>query len=197
MPDPMVTPEEMQLAAKVARRVGSKWVSVELDDLTSHLYLWMCTNSKAVARYRTEEGGQGKLWVALRREAGKYCPAETAHKIGQPLETSSIYTAEVLDEVLPYMFQEWPQSVVQVNPVTGYANVSSNPEDYGNAAAILADVTVCFHGLPKDDKRVLEYRYSQDLTYAEIGELENITKDGAKKRCARAVSRLAQALAGK
>jgi len=190
-----INQDEINLAGKVAHRVGSKWSAVEIDDLTSHLYLWMATNTKALQRWRDEVGGQGKLYVSLRRIAGDYCAREQAHANNQPLDTGSIYTPDMLDKALPFIFEEWPQTMALVNPVTGQAVTSSNPQDHGNAVAILADITGAYHGLPKDDKRVLSYRYEQPLTFAEIGELEGITKDGAKKRVNRALTRLAQALA--
>ena len=192
----MPNTDEINLAGKVAAKVGSKWSHVEQDDVTSHLYLWLCTNTRALERWRGEVGGQGKLWVALRREAGEFCAKETEHKNNQPLYSDNIYTPEILDRAMPFIFEEWPQTTALVNPVTGQAAASSNPQDHGNAVTILADITGAFWGLPADDRRVLSYRYEQPLTFSEIGELEGITKDGAKKRVDRALKRLAQALAG-
>lgn len=189
--------DEINLAGKVAHRVGSKWPNVEVDDVTSHLYLWLCTNTRALQRWRGETGGQGKLWVALRREAGEYCAKEQAHKNNQPLDADiSFYSVEVLDKALPFIFEQWPQTTALVNPVTGHTLATSNPEDHGNAVAILADITGAYWGLPADDRRVLSYRYEQPLTFSEIGALEGVTKDGAKKRVDRALKRLATALSG-
>lgn len=187
-------PNELKLAEKIAYRIGSRWSAVEVDDLTSHLYLWLVSNVKALERWRDEESGEGKLYVSLRREAAKYSAREQAARVGRPITVGNFYTAELLDRALPYIFEDVPQTSVLENPVTGH--VGSVPSEFDNAVTILADIKGAFYGLNPDVRRVLEWRYRDGLTFEEIGDLRNITKDGARKQAERALSRLVDALAG-
>lgn len=187
-------PEELKVAERVAARIGSRWSAVEIDDLTSHLYLWLLSNPKSVERWRGEESGQGKLYVSLRREAAKYSAKEQAARVGRPIQVGNFYSRELLHRALPYIFEDVPQTDVVVNPVTGQAETI--PSEFDRAVSLLADVRGAFYGLNRELKTVLEWRYRDGLTFEEIGELRNITKDGAKKQVERALNRLVDALAG-
>lgn len=188
-------PNELRLAERVAKRLASKWSAVESDDLTSHLYLWLVQNQQIVTRWRGEEGGEGKLYVSLRREAAKFCAKEQAVRVGRPISsTVSFYNFDRVSKALPFIFEDTPETVVSINPVTN-APVDV-PAEHGVAMTILADVRGAFWGLNREQREVLEWRYRDGLAYEEIGELRNITKDGAKKQCDRAVQRIVDALSG-
>jgi DNA-directed RNA polymerase specialized sigma24 family protein len=186
-------PEELKLAEKVAARIGSKWSAVEIDDLTGHLYLWLLNNIRHVERWR-EETGDGKLYVSLRREAAKYCAKEQAAAVGRPILAGNFYTVELLDRALPYIFEDIPQTITAVNPVTGKPEHASG--EAGLALTLLTDIRAAYHGLNKEIKEVLAWRYRDGLTLEEIGELRNLTSMGASKQVERALSRLSDSLAG-
>lgn len=188
-----VLPNEMKLAEKVAWRIGSKWSSVEIDDLTSHLYLWLVENTRALERWRLE-ASDGKLYVSLRREAAKYCAREQAARVGRPIMENNFYTEALVERALPFIFEDIPQTTVAQNPVTGApVNV---PAEYDVALNLLTDIRQTFYGLNPDIREVLAWRFRDGLTYEEIGELKGITKDGGAKSVNRAVMRLVAALAG-
>ena len=187
-------PSELRTAERVAKRIGSKWSMVETDDLTSHLYLWLASNHNVVGRWRSEPNGEGKLYVSLRREAAKYCAREQAARVGQPIQAGNFYNVDLLTRALPFVFEDTPETVVAENPVTGQP--VATPHESGLAVAIMADIRGAFYGLNPDIRQTLEWRFRDGLTFEEIGELKQITKDGAKKQVERAVSRLADALAG-
>lgn len=189
-----ITSIELAVADRVARRIGSKWSGVEIDDLNSHLYLWLCENTRALERWQSEKDGEGKLYVALRREAAKYSAKEQAERVGRPITTGNFYSAERLDRALPYIFEEIPQTVVIVNPVTG--EPQGLPSSHNEAVTIITDVRSAFYGLNREVRQVLEWRYRDGLTYEEIGELKSLSKVGAKKQVDRAISRLVDALGG-
>lgn len=186
-------PEELKLAEKVSARIGSKWTAVDVDDLTGHLYLWLLNNIKSVQRWR-DEIGDGKLYVSLRREAAKYCAKEQAAAIGRPITAGNFYTVKLLDRALPYIFEDIPQTITPVNPVTGKPEASS--AEPGLAMTILADIKAAYHGLNKELKEVLAWRYRDGLTLEEIGELRDLSKAGAGKSVERALSRLSDSLTG-
>ena len=186
-------PHELKLAEKVAARIGSRWSAVDVDDLTSHLYLWLLNNIRRVEKWRAEEG-DGKLYVSLRSEAAKFCAKEQAAAVGRPINEGNFYTAEILDRALPYIFEDIPQTTVKVNPVTGQPEASSVEPNL--ALTLLMDVKGAFYGLHRRLQEELEWRYRDGLTFEEIGELRGLTKDGAKKRIDKALERLAGKLAG-
>lgn len=189
-----LTPKELGVAERVAKRIGQKWTLVEEDDLTSHLYLWLLNNEASVTRWRSEVAGEGKLYVSLRREAAKFCAKEQAARVGRPLNEGNFYDSGKVSRALPFIFEESPETVVLENPVTGQTNHSVG--EYGLGQTILADIRGAFYGLNPDVRRVLEWRYRDGLTFEEIGELREITPQGAKKQVDRGVSRLVDALSG-
>lgn len=189
-----VLPSEMRLADKVAWRVGSRWSAVEVDDLQSHLYLWLCENLRNLERWRTEPGDNGKLYVSLRREAAKYCAKEQAARVGRPIATDNFYTPALVERALPFIFEDTPQTSVAENPVTGRPDHAGT--DYDVALTILTDIRQTYYGLNPEIQTVLAWRFRDGLTLEEIGELKGITKDGGAKAVNRAIQRLVDALAG-
>ncbi|CAB4153137.1 RNA polymerase sigma-70 region 4 [uncultured Caudovirales phage] len=192
----MITPQEMKVAERVGRRAASRWKAAEQDDVISHLYLWIAENSKTIERWRSEEAGDKKLFVTLRREAAKFCAHEQQVQVGRPIRQENFYSIDLLIRALPYVFEDVPVSTAVENPVTGQTYVSGTSADFGNAAAIMADIKGAFYGLNKEIREVLELRFRDGLTYEEIGELDSISKVGAKKRVDRAVERLRDGLSG-
>lgn len=182
---------ELRLAGMIATRIGRRWAHVEVEDLTSHLYLWLVENRATVLRWRDEEGGEGKLYVSLRREAAKYCAHESSARINRPIESGNAYPVDVLERALPFVFEDTPSAVVRVNPTTGEA---LDAPTGGMAQAVMADIRGGFYSLPAEIREVLTWRFRDGLTYEEIGELASMTKDGAKKRVARGLRRLSDAL---
>jgi RNA polymerase sigma factor (sigma-70 family) len=191
-----ITATEMKLAERVGRRAAYKWKSVDQDDVISHLYLWIVNNESAVTRYRTDEGGEAKLFVTLRREATKFCVSEQQHQIGQPVRSENFYNVQMLDRALPFLFEDAPVTTAKENPQNGQTNVNGSPQDWGNAITILADIRGAFYGLNREIRSVLELRYRDGLTLEEIGELHGLSKVGVKKRIDRALERLCDSLAG-
>jgi len=187
-------PEELKLARDIARRIGSRWSQVEVEDVESTLTLWVFEHSKNVERWRSEERGWGKLFVALKREALKYCTRETAAKVGQPITRENFYNEAMLTRTLPFLFEAWPETTVRQNVVTGKA--IEKPFEYNNALTIMADISGAFYGLSSDVREVLEWRFRDGLTFEEIASLKGVTKEGASKMVERCVKRLSDKLAG-
>lgn len=185
---------ELKLARDTARRIGSRWSQIEIEDLESVLVLWLFEHDKNVTRWRTEERGWGKLFVALKREALKYCTRETAAKVGQPLTRENFYNEAMLTRALPFLFEEWPQTAVRQNPHTG--KPVDKPFEFNNALTIMADISGAFYGLTNDEREILEWRFRDGLTLDEIASLKNVTKEGASKMIDRCVKHLSDKLAG-
>lgn len=190
-----LTIEELEMAAKVGRTIGSRWSAVDPEDVTAELYLWLLKNMRAVLRWRGEDSiGRAKLYVTLKREAAKYCAHEQAQMNGAPLRQDRTYTVAVLDRALPFLFEDVPQTTVHEHPRTGQP--LDVPHEHNLAVSVMADIRSEFYGLDKSLRHTLELRYRDGLTYEEIGPLVGLTKDGALKRVQRGLSRLSDALGG-
>lgn len=190
------TNHELSLAVKLGKRAAFKWSSVEADDVVSQLNLWLCEHYDTVVRWRDEEHGEAKLFVSLRREAARFCAKEQEAVIGRPLRQDNFYTVDLLERAMPYIFEEIPQTVVAENPVSGATAAVGSPSDFGNAVVIISEIRGSFHGLAREVRTVLEYRFRDGLTFEQIGELLGMSKVGAKKRVDRALSRLSDSLSG-
>lgn len=183
--------KELTLARRIAWRIGSKWSAVEIDDLAQELTLWLFENADTVKRYRTEEGGEAKLFVTLRRVASKYCAHEQQARSGAPLDAGAAYSLAQIERALPYVWEETPQtSVSEHEKTSGYAG------DYGRAVAVMTDIRGAYEGLPPEVRSVLAMRFRDGLSYNEIGVLTDMSDRGVKKRVTRALTRIQEALGG-
>ena len=186
-----LTDKDLTLARKVAYRVGSKWSLVEIDDLTSELTLWMVEHADTVARYRDEEHGEAKLFVALRRLATKYSVREQTVRSGGPLMDDDPYTVEQVERALPYLFEETPQTTVHEHPGARWDG------SHGLALTIMTDMRGAFADLPPQVQETLTLRFRDGLSFADMATLTGITKRAAKHRVDRAVRRLRDHLSGR
>jgi DNA-directed RNA polymerase specialized sigma24 family protein len=189
----MILDDELVLAKRISISVGSKWSAVEIDDLTSELILWLYAHADTVRRYRTEEGGQGKLFVALRRTAGRYCVKAQEARTGGPLETDAPYSTAQIERAMPYIFEPIPETTVfekYGKPAGAY------PTDGGKVRAILLDVSIAYDALPPEHKTVLTLRFRDGLTYTDIGALTGVSDVAARARVIRALERTRDYLSG-
>ena len=188
-----LTTEEMKTAKSVAYRIGSKWRSVEIDDVQSELYLWLVKHTAKVEAWRSDPHGKGKLYVSLKREALRYCTRESAAKSGQPTTRDQFYSEAMLERALPFMWEQWPETTVRQDPRSG--KVLDRPFEFSNAIAIMADIKGAFYGLPADTQEVLSLRFRDGLNFDEIGAIRDISPQGARQLVMRSLKRLADSLA--
>ena len=175
--------DEIALANKVAYTVGRKWKTIEIEDLKQHLILWLYENYTAVERWR-KETGDGKLYVSLRREAGKYCGKETSANVGQNIEKDNEYNVEMVKKILPFI---WEITEHQAGNLVGESPL---------AIAVLTDVSSAYHGMKKEDKELLALRFRDGKSYAVLGQYLEVSADAARMRLNRTLERLTDKLAG-
>jgi RNA polymerase sigma factor (sigma-70 family) len=183
-----ITEHELLLAKKIGYKIGNRWSLVETEDLISELTLWLFENAETVERYRTEEGGEGKLFIALRRFAAKYAAREQATRSGGPLNVSDEYTVDQIERAMPLMFEIEPEML---------ANGNSDPFKNGLALAILTDIRGAFYDQPAEVREILTLRYRDGMNLAEIGALTGVTDRGAKRRLDRALLRVLESVEGR
>jgi len=128
-----LTDRELQLAKQIAYKQSNRWSAADREDLTAQLYLWLVEKHATVERYRTEEGGEGKLYVSLNRAAAKYAAKEQTHYNGASVNTQQkekyAYTFNVLDNALEYLWN-YKNIILQStpeHPQYGTAKTRSQP----------------------------------------------------------------------
>lgn len=158
--------------------------------------LWMCEHQTQLTRWREEEGGKGKLHVALNREAAKYSTKEQSYSNGGTLHYDQQYTVKQIEAAMPFLWEfthSGVQRSVAEHPTTGAPVGVTAPlsgQTFDDAIAILADISSGYYKLPKNDQEVLRLRFREDFTFRKIGKTLEITEDAARKRVDRAVERL-------
>lgn len=163
----VITNTELTLAKQIGWQVGRRWPSVEIEDLRSHLTLWLFEHTDQVERFRSREGGKAQLALSLKREALRYCTKEAAARQGKSVERDNFYTADVVERGLPFLFEAGFETSVRQDPNTG--RVVERRFDSGDARAIISDLQRAFQSLPPQNQIVLEMRYREDLTLEDIG----------------------------
>lgn len=181
-----LTLDEVKIIKAIARYFSSRWRKIDYDDLSSELTLWAYQNYQTLQSWRDEIDGEGKLYVSLKRQAAKYCAKETQKYSIRPIDKDNYYTKEQLEAILPFLWEQAPESASSV----------VSPEDSHLAVTILADVRSGFYQLSKEDRSLLEIRYRLELSQSEIGELLGLSDRGAEKRIQRALDRLLDNLGG-
>ena len=172
---------DRRLATQVAQSVAAKWSLVEVDDVEAELLLWLVENEHHVRSYR-DGNMTGKLVLALKRHAIAYCVKEQTIRQGGALMETSDYSAEQVERVLPFVYLETPQTVVN--------EFEKHHGDHSLSLAIMADVKSALIALPEDMKETLTQRFYLGLTFQEMGDIAGITKRAAKKRVDRAILEL-------
>lgn len=189
-----ITDRELQLAKQIANKQSRSWVNVEREDLEAYLYLWLVEKHKTVERYRYEEGGEGKLYVSLNRAATKYAAKEQSHyngaSVSKQQQTKYAYTFNTVDKALEYLwnYEHVILSTVEEHPKYGYTTTTINTDN--DIQTLMIDIKTAFSKLNPAEQILLEYRFREDKTYNQIGELLDITDNAARMRINRLINKL-------
>lgn len=188
------TENEYALVRKISSKVSRKWSAITYEDIVGDLYLWLCVNYKWVSRYRDDQYGEAKLFVALWREATKKATREQSISNGAPLDHEDTYDTDTIERLLPLIFDTPPSHSVPENPRNGQPIGEVDSTDYDTALAALLDVRQAYSALPDEFKLILALRYRDDLTFSRIGKELGISDRGASKKAERAVVMIRQFL---
>lgn len=176
----------MDLAKSIAKSVSSKWRLVDAEDLESELLLWLFENMHYVDRYRDDPDGKPKLIASLSRYANQYCVKEQTARSGAPVDFDSRYTIEQIRRAMPLLFEELiPETHVYEHPVSGQP-IGQRFSD-GTAMAILLDLKQALASIPADARHILTMQYRDGFTYAQIAQLEGISRRTAIRHGNRAL----------
>jgi len=177
------TERELELAKIIAYKMAGKWTLMDKEELHARLNYWLVMKYNTVVRYRSEEGGEGKLYVALNREAAKQSQHETEVITGEPMhmkENQIVKYQYDYKTIFNALFALW----------TWRGIVISNETADDKLQTIMFDIEQAYDELNSSDQILLEYKFKEEKTYLEIADILGISKQAARMRIVNIVERL-------
>ena len=194
--------EATDVASQVARVVHRKYsVYFDVSDLRQELLVWVWRRQDKVKGWLDHDqnpedyrGGIRQLGKTLTRQADKYCRRIKAQKLGYEIRDEQYYDSITLSELLPFAWGE----VVDTKRVDNGEKVSGagNPAEGGNYVIQLFDVRRALSKLDEMDRDVLELKFDQGFTFAEIAETLEVSDTTAHRKVDSAIRRLQNKLGG-
>jgi len=193
--------EATDVASQVARVVHRKYsVYFDVSDLRQELLIWVWRREDKVKQWLDHnqepedyKGGVRQLGKTLTRQADKYCRRLKAQKLGYELRDEQYYDPITLSELLPFVWGD----VVETTKLDGEkVSGAGNPAEGGNYVIQLFDVRNALSKIDEMDRDVLELKYEQNLTFAEIAEVLEVSDTTAHRKVEGAMRRLVQQLGG-
>jgi len=193
--------EATNVATQVARVVHRKYsVYFDVSDLRQELLVWVWRREDKVKQWLDHnqepedyKGGVRQLGKTLTRQADKYCRRLKAQKLGYELRDEQYYDPITLSELLPFVWGD----VVETTKLDGEkVSGAGNPAEGGNYVIQLFDVRNALSKIDEMDRDVLELKYEQNLTFAEIAEVLAVSDTTAHRKVEGAMRRLVNQLGG-
>ena len=193
--------EATDVASQVARVVHRKYsVYFDVADVRQELLAWVWRRESKVKEWLNHDqdpedykGGVRQLGKTLTRQAEKYCRRVKAQKLGYEIRDEQYYDPITLSELLPFVWGE----VVDTKRHDGEKiSGAGNPAEGGNYVIQLFDVRRALAKLDEMDRDVLELKYEQNLTFAEIAEVLEVSDTTAHRKVEGATRRLHNQLGG-
>jgi RNA polymerase sigma factor (sigma-70 family) len=187
--------EAQDIAAQAARAVHRKYSTYfDVADVRQELTLWILEHEDKVEEWlKTDQFGSKKLGKTLRRQADKYCRRRKAQAAGYNLEDEAYYPGSVIANLLPYVWQD--VAISQVHSGEKISN-SGNPAEGGNFQVQIIDIKSALDSLDPQDSLILQMKYYEGQTFAEIAEALEISDTTAHRRHEGALRRLSNRLGG-
>jgi len=193
--------EATDVASQVARVVHRKYsVYFDVSDLRQELLVWVWRREDKVKQWLDHnqepedyKGGVKQLGKTLTRQADKYCRRLKAQKLGYEIRDEQYYDPITLSELLPFVWGD----VVETTKIDGEkVSGAGNPAEGGNYVIQLFDVRNALSKIDEMDRDVLELKYEQNLTFAEIAEVLEVSDTTAHRKVEGAMRRLVNQLGG-
>ena len=188
------------VAANVARSVHKKYHTYfDVDDLRQELLVWVLKREAKVQEWLVQENeedykvGIRMLARALQRQADKYCRNKKAQALGYQLEDEAYYSPIVLSELLPFV---WADVVDTRDGSQPRVSGGGNPAEGGTYIIQLFDVRRALSKLDPNDKLVLQMKFYEQMTFADIANTLEISDTTAHRKVDGALRRLNKYLGG-
>ena len=192
--------EASEIATWAARTTHRKYNTYfDIEDVKNEMIVWMLNHQQKIRSWIDVEDndahkeGSKKLGKTLRRQADKYCRRAKAQAVGYHLEDEAYYPPISIATLLPHVWGDVEQvQVVAEQRVSG----GSNPAEGGNMFAQLFDIRRALDKLDPQDRLLLQMKYYEELTFAEIATVLGVSDTTAHRKHDGALRRISEALGG-
>lgn len=193
--------EVTEIAATVAKQIHPRYaVYFDQQDLKQELLLWSLKREKKIAEWLTHDqeqqdrkAGIRQLAKTLQREADKICRTEKAKAVGYETRDEYFYSTGLLEELIANIDALEQQQGGQNARVSGGG---SDPATGNNFAASVADVRKALDKLDPADRLMLEMRFQEGLTFAQIAAELEMSDSTVHRRVNSALKRMVKTLGG-
>jgi len=193
--------EVTEIATTVARQIHPRYaVYFEAHDIKQELLLWSLKREDKIEQWLSHDqepqdrkAGIRQLAKTFQREADKICRSEKARKVGYETRDEYFYSAGLLEELIANIDALEQQQGGQNARVSGGG---SDPATGNNFAASVADVRKAMEALDPADCLMLEMRYQEGLTYAQIATHLDLSDSTVHRRVNGALKRMVKFLGG-
>ena len=193
--------ELTEISASVARQIHPRYaVYFDQADIKQELILWGITHSRKINEWLNPEQDQAdrkagikQLAKTLQREADKLCRTEKAKRSGYETRDEYFYTVPVLEEIIANIDALEHQQGGQNARVSGGG---SDPSTGNNFAASVADVRKALDQQDPTDRLMLEMKFQEGLTYAQIADTLSMSDSTIHRRVTSALKRMVVLLGG-
>ena len=193
--------EATEIATTVARQVHRRFHTYfDVADVRQECLLWVVRREDKVKNWLdhpkdSEEYKSGVRFLGktLNRHADRYCRRIKAQSLGYELRDEQYYTPIVLSELLPFV---WEDVVATTRQDGEKVSGTGNPAEGGNYAIQLFDIRRALSKLDEMDRDVLEMKFYQQYTFAEIARELEVSNTTADRKVKGALRRLNNQLGG-
>jgi RNA polymerase sigma factor (sigma-70 family) len=193
--------EASDIASQVARIVHRKYHTYfDVADVRQELLTWIWRRDEKVKGWldKTQSpedyrGGVKQLGKTLTRQADKYCRRIKAQKLGYELRDEQFYDPITLSEMLPFVWSDVVNTTDNTKPkVSG----GGNPAEGGNYVVQMFDIRRALAKLDPQDRLILQMKFYEQLTFADIANVLEISDTTAHRKVDGALRRLNNHLGG-
>ena len=193
--------EAGDIASQVSRIVHRKYHTYcDVADVRQELMVWIVRREKKVKQWLdhtvNEEqyrGGVKQLGKTLTRHADRYCRKRKAQSLGYQIDDEAYYSPISLSELLPFV---WADVVNTTDSTKPRVSGGGNPAEGGNYVIQLFDIRRALEKLDPQDKIVLQMKFFEQMNYADIAEVLDVSDSTAHRKVDGALRRLNHRLGG-
>ena len=193
--------EVSEIASQVARQIHSRYaVYFDASDVQQELVMWALKRPNKIKEWLDHEqdskdrkAGIRQLAKSMQREADKYCRSLKARAVGYEPRDEAFYSKGMLEELIANMNEaEEGNTGMQVRVSGG----GSDPATAGNFLVSVIDVRKAMGELDPQDQMMLEMRYQEGLTLAQISDALGLSDTTVHRRINSALNRMLNNLGG-
>jgi len=193
--------EANEIASQVAGQIHKRYtVYFDAVDVKQELLIWAMNRPHKIQEWLSHEqdiadrkAGIKQLAKAMQREADKYCRSRKAKSVGYETRDEFYYTQGMIEDIITHFEDLDQQQGLTQGRVSGGGG---DPATGNNVAASIADVRKAMSKLEPQDVLMLEMRFQEQQTYAQIAHELGLSDSTVHRRITGALKRMVNELGG-